>query len=336
MKTIYGIGLLSVGLFLSACETPVDTSTDGMPIEDAPTGQVPGGDAPSNPFAGRSLHVDSWHPANSTIAAWRDDRPEDAELLAQIARTPQGVWLTGGSGDASRVRTVMEEATADGAVPVFVLYNIPARDCGGYSGNGGATAASAYRSWIGAIADAFGGRRSLVVLEPDALANMDCLSTSGQNERVSLLAEAVRVLEGAAAAVYLDGGHPRWHSAEEMADRLSRAGVGEAHGFALNVSNYIGTSENVQYGDAVSSRLGGVGYVVDTSRNGLGPSPSGEWCNPPGRALGAAPTLSPGRGRAHALLWVKRPGESDGPCNGGPNAGVWWPEYALGLAERAA
>ena len=38
---------------------------------------------------------------------------------------------------------------------------------------------------------------------------------------------------------------------------------------------------------------------------------------------------------ADALLWVKAPGESDGSCNGGPSAGTWWTEYALGLAERA-
>ena len=36
------------------------------------------------------------------------------------------------------------------------------------------------------------------------------------------------------------------------------------------------------------------------------------------------------------FLWIKRPGESDGPCHGGPAAGTWWPEYALGLAQRAA
>jgi len=32
---------------------------------------------------------------------------------------------------------------------------------------------------------------------------------------------------------------------------------------------------------------------------------------------------------------IKRPGESDGTCNGGPSAGTFWPEYALGLASRA-
>jgi endoglucanase len=35
------------------------------------------------------------------------------------------------------------------------------------------------------------------------------------------------------------------------------------------------------------------------------------------------------------LLWIKRPGESDGTCNGGPSSGKWWPEYALGLAQLA-
>lgn len=338
MKTIYGIGLLSVGLLLSACDTPTDLDA-GAPVTEAPGTAVPGdpsgGGAPANAFAGLALHVDSWHPANATIASWQDSRPEDAALLEEIARTPQAVWLTGGTGDVSRVGSVSEAARAAGRVPVFVLYNIPARDCGGYSGNGGAAAASGYRSWIASIADALRGRPSLVVLEPDALANMDCLSSSGRSERVSLLAEAVRALESAAAAVYLDGGHPRWHSAAEMASRLESSGVHDAHGFSLNVSNFIGTPENVGYGDAISQRLGGMGYVIDTSRNGLGPSSSNEWCNPPGRALGATPTLSPGRGNAHAFLWIKRPGESDGPCNGGPHAGAWWPEYAVGLAERA-
>jgi endoglucanase len=36
-----------------------------------------------------------------------------------------------------------------------------------------------------------------------------------------------------------------------------------------------------------------------------------------------------------AYLWIKRPGESDGSCHGGPPAGAWWPDYALGLARRA-
>jgi hypothetical protein len=76
--------------------------------------------------------------------------------------------------------------------------------------------------------------------------------------------------------------------------------------------------------------------VIDTSRNGLGPAPDGDWCNPPGRALGLRPGSATGVSRQDANVWVKRPGESDGPCHGGPPAGAWWADYALGLARRAA
>lgn len=77
-------------------------------------------------------------------------------------------------------------------------------------------------------------------------------------------------------------------------------------------------------------------FVIDTARNGLGPSPDGAWCNPPGRALGNPPDTSTETTRADAFLWVKGPGGSDGACNGAPPAGVAYPEYATGLAQRAA
>lgn len=35
-----------------------------------------------------------------------------------------------------------------------------------------------------------------------------------------------------------------------------------------------------------------------------------------------------------AFLWVKPPGESDGTCNGGPPAGKFWLDYALGLIRN--
>lgn len=73
--------------------------------------------------------------------------------------------------------------------------------------------------------------------------------------------------------------------------------------------------------------------VIDTGRNGLGPS--GEWCNPLGRALGPRPTTATGTSLADAFLWIKQPGLSDGPCNSGPAAGAWWADYALGLAQRS-
>jgi endoglucanase len=70
------------------------------------------------------------------------------------------------------------------------------------------------------------------------------------------------------------------------------------------------------------------------SINGL--RPNGEWCEPSGRALGDRATASTGDPLADAYFWIKRPGESDGTCNGGPVAGQWWAGYALGLAQRTA
>ena len=94
----------------------------------------------------------------------------------------------------------------------------------------------------------------------------------------------------------------------------------------------------MRYGTDLIARLGlETHFVIDSSRNGNGPAAGPDnWCNPPDRALGQAPTPDTDDPTLDAYLWVKRPGESDGPCNGGPPAGTWWPEYALDLARRAA
>lgn len=310
---------------------------DSPTAPDAPLseGKKPGGTTSVNPLLGAVLYVDPASSARRQAEEWRITRPSDAAAMDKIAAHAQAQWFGGWNAD---VRADADRATlaAAGAVPVFVAYNIPQRDCGGLSGGGGATP-DAYRAWIAALADGIGTRRAVVVVEPDALALMDCLSATDQQVRVDLLRYAVGVLRAKGKiSVYLDAGHSRWHSAATMADRLKRADVASAAGFALNVSNFQTTASNLAYGEELSRAVGGKRFVVDTSRNGLGPTADNQWCNPDGRALGAAPTASTGHALADAFLWVKRPGESDGACNGAPAAGQWWADYALGLAKRAA
>ena len=230
--------------------------------------------------------------------------------------------------------------------------------------------------------------------------------------------------------IYLDGTHSAWLGAGDIAHRLAQAGVADADGFYLNVSNYHFTTNNTQYGRWISSclayatvvmpndffncpnqywnggplpakiavllgewtgvALSGFGkwsddsddpvlntsginlryrtmlgavaptahFVIDTSRNGVGPwrppppprypDPQ-DWCNPPGRSVGTAPTLDTGEPLIDAYLWVKIPGESDGECTRGlgpagetvdpewdridPAAGEWFPEMALDLTD---
>jgi endoglucanase len=282
----------------------------------------------ARPLPGAALYVDPHSQAQAYAAG-------DA-LIAKIAGQPQAFWFGDWSGNVQNaVGAVTGAAAAASRVPVLVAYDIPQRDCGSFS-SGGATSADAYRSWIRAFAAGIAGRRAIVVLEPDSLAGLDCLSTTDRQTRLALIADATRVLSAQANTyVYLDGGHDAWQPVATMASRLQQAGIADAQGFALNVSNFRAQAGLVGYGQQVAAAIGVAHYVIDTSRNGLGPSPDGAWCNPSGRALGAKPG-TPADYRLDWDLWVKRPGESDGTCNGGPAAGVFWPSYADGLAQRAA
>jgi len=293
------------------------------------------GSAGSNPFKGKRLYVDPNSAARRQAETWKRSRPVDAALIQRIAEQPVARWLGGWIGDIRReVNQAVATITGSGALPVFVAYNIPYRDCGSYSAGGSATA-QAYRKWIRDFAAGVGGRNAIVILEPDALAGMDCLAAAGRQERLALLREAVQTLRAARAAVYIDAGHSQWHAPEEMARRLKAAGVDQAAGFSLNVSNFQTTPSNIAYGEKLSRLTGGKHFIIDTSRNGL-PTNSKEWCNPRGRALGISPTTNTGHPLVDAFLWVKAPGESDGTCGGGPRAGSWWSAYALELSRMAS
>jgi endoglucanase len=292
--------------------------------------------ASSNPFAGKRLYIDPNSVAKRQAETWQRTRPVDAQLVAQIAQQPVAKWFGGWANDIKReISQAVSTITSAGALPVFVAFNIPARDCGMYSA-GGANNPDAYRNWTRQFAAGLGGRGAIVILEPDGLAGMDCLGPAARLERVALIRDAVEVLKAHGASVYIDAGNAKWHGPNDMARRLQDAGIAVADGFALNVSNVQATAANVAYGERISQLTAGKHFVIDTSRNGVPGSDPREWCNPRGRALGIAPTTNTGHPLVDAYLWIKQPGESDGTCGGGPDAGSWWAEYALELSRLAA
>lgn len=279
------------------------------------------------------------HPDNNSLrqaAEWKSSRPADAAIMERMGSHSQAKWFGDWNSNVeSDVRAFSQAAQQQNSLPVLVAYNIPQRDCGSYSA-GGSSGADSYRTWIRSFAQGLGSRPAIVIVEPDALAGMDCLNSQDRATRLQLLSDSVQILKKQSGVkVYLDGGNPRWHSAAETARRLNGANVRQSDGFSLNVSNFFTTAENEKYGTDVSGRLSGKHFVVDTSRNGNGPTADQEWCNPSGRALGDLPTTSTGKPAVDAYLWIKAPGESDGSCNGAPAAGAWMPEYALGLAKAA-
>ncbi|MEU6814842.1 glycoside hydrolase family 6 protein [Streptomyces sp. NPDC046860] len=274
--------------------------------------------------------------ARQAAAYEKAGKAAEARRIRRIAEQPVGEWI--GPQDPEReARGFTGAAAASGRRALLVLYNIPHRDCGQYS-RGGAADGAAYRAWIDGVARGIGDRAATVILEPDALLHLvdGCTPEEFHEERYDLLRGAVTTLTALKRTrVYLDAGNAGWGHPGQIFGPLRSAGVERADGFAVNVSNFYSTEDSVRYGKRLAAEVGGKHFVVDTSRNGNGPytggDPAERWCNPPGRRLGEPPTTRTADPLADAYLWIKRPGESDGECRGGPRAGAWWPEYALGL-----
>lgn len=299
------------------------------------------------PAAASTLWVDPANPAaKARTSLLGQGRTADAAQLSKIASQPTATWLTGDASTSVAIVTrVLGAAAAAHQLPVFVTYYLPDRDCGGYSA-GGAASAAQYQAWIRAVAAALGSRPAMVIVEPDGVAmaaSKSCAAATASGHDALLSYAVTTLAKQPRTRVYLDAGNSGWVSNQaSLLARLRASGLNSAAGFALNVSNFRTLSDSLGYGNRLSVLAGGAHYVIDTSRNGAGPLPAGSgyrgpsWCNPPGRALGTAPSTRTGRPLVDAYLWVKYPGASDGSCGlGYPAAGTFWTDYALGLAERS-
>jgi len=279
--------------------------------------------------AAESFYVDP----NSNGAIWVRNNVQDwraADIQEHIAKKAAARWFGNWSGDiAVAVDKYVSAAATLRQTPILVAYNIPGRDCGQHS-SGGAASMLAYKQWIAGFVTGIGSRKAVVVLEPDALPHLDCLSADGKAARLDLLRYAAGEFRQRAphAFLYLDIGHSEWLSVAQAASRLMAAGVADARGFSLNVSNYKTTESNTVYGNAVAAELRHNGmtktFAIDTSRNGNGPYGS-LWCDPPGRKIGPASVENTSGEGAEMTLWIKYPGNADGCA---APAGSFSPELA--------
>ncbi|MFI6823883.1 glycoside hydrolase family 6 protein [Micromonospora sp. NPDC050187] len=278
---------------------------------------------------------------HTSAASWVAANPGDSRapvIRDRIASVPQARWFTTTNTATVRaeVDALVGAAAAAGKIPILVVYNIPNRDCSGASG-GGAPNHTAYRQWVDQVAAGLAGRPATIVLEPDVLPLMtNCQNAGQQAETKASMAYAGKRLKAASAQarVYFDAGHSAWLPPADIAARLVGAEIAtSADGISVNVSNYRTTAEAVPYAKQVIAATGvaGLRAVVDTSRNGNGPSGS-QWCDPPGRAIGTPSTTDTGDPAIAAFLWVKLPGEADG-CIAG--AGQFVPQRAYELAMAA-
>jgi endoglucanase len=316
---VASLSALTTTLTLAASAPPASAATPATPLT-----------LTSGFYADPNSVPAGWVRANSTD-------PRAARIQASIGSQSIAKWFGSWSGPIeTAVGGYVGKADAVDKLPVLVAYNLPERDaCGGHS-SGGAATADEYKAWISAFAAAIGSRPAVVVIEPDSLADFNCMTTTAIAVRNDLLSFATLEFKNKAPNTwaYLDGGNAKWVAATVMAGRLHAAGVKNVRGFSLNVSNFYTTAQSATYGNAVNSELSRRGYtrpfVVDTSRNGNGSN--GEWCNPAGRKLGVPAQ----RGIGEDLkLWIKTPGSSDGLCGIAPTtpAGTFNPDIAIRLID---
>lgn len=249
---------------------------------------------PFHPAPGRSLDPGTkfYTPAPVTGAAKQIQKLiaggqfRDAKLLLQMVSTPQGVWLESGTPRQvkHKVQHTVALAYAHHAVPIFVVYYVPGRDCAQYSA-GGAPTGDAYKAWIDGIVAGLDDAKAVIIVEPDGLALLptDC-GQPDTYDRVSLINYAAHAFLGDPnAAIYLDAGHSAWHNVTDMASRLVAGGVLDVNGFYLDPSNYQFTENETQFGTWISDCIAlGVPDCPNQYWNG-GPLPSliaqtiGEW-----------------------------------------------------------
>ena len=296
---------------------------------------------PVSALAGQQFYVNPQNHASAQVLQWQQQgRPADAQKIEPMARQPTATWFGGEPNPEAAVGSLTGAAAAANKTPVITLYDLPARDCGQYS-SGGAPTPEAYLDYVGGMARGIRGP-AVVILEPDAVphALVGCAGAAPA-QRYEMLSKAVDLLRARPGVhVYLDAGNASWiKDIDALAAALRTSGVARAAGVTRNVAHIETTAASAAYGQQLASRLGGAHFVIDTSRNGSGPATDtgdnhANWCNPPGRSLGAPPTTDPGIPGVDALLWVKQPGDSDGTCRpGAPPAGTWWPAYALSLVR---
>ena len=268
--------------------------------------------ASGNPFKDAAWVVKDRSNAARAAEQLRSTHPKEAALLDRIAGQPTASWMGNWNPRiADDVEGTVRLHDRAGGLPVMVLYNLPFRDCGQHSAGGSRTPAR-YRAWIDGVAKGIGSYGAVIILEPDALPMLTkCLDSAGQAQRLELVRYAVDELKALPGVIlYLDAGHSAWATVDDMAPRLQAAGIERADGFALNVSNYQATPDLIAYGRALSARVGGKHFIIDTGRNGNGPPPgvSGDderaWCNPDGRALGTPPTILTDDPLCDAYLWI--------------------------------
>jgi cellulose 1,4-beta-cellobiosidase len=252
--------------FLVAAAMPAiacEPSSQSVPPPATVAGPATSAATPSNPFAGAQFYVDPAFAAEVESVATQ--MPDKGARLRGAAHFPTAIWLNSiasaqTAGQKLDEAARQQQASGQPVLTVFVLYNLPNRDCAAESSSGELSVeqngeARYEKEFVDVAAAAFRAhpsQRIAAILEPDSLANVvtnlskpKCAASEAVYR--SAIAYAVRALSIPNVSVYLDAAHAGWlgwdgnrrGAAKVFADVLARAGSGaRLRGFSINVSNY--------------------------------------------------------------------------------------------------
>lgn len=216
-----------------------------------------------NPFQGAELYVNPDYTKKVEAAAAA--APALAPQIKKVGKQSTGLWLVSIESLQHMPRwldDVAKQGKAKGkpVVPVFLVYNLPNRDCSAKSSAGELTIENdgerRYRTeFIDKIAEQFQARpsqRVVVILEPDSLPNIATnleVQKCAESENVyrNSVAYAISKLSLPNVFLYLDAAHAGWLGWDGNRTKMATifqevltaaGGVDRIRGFATNVSNY--------------------------------------------------------------------------------------------------
>jgi endoglucanase len=274
-------------------------------------------------------------------------------LLSKIAAQPEvqrvSSYSEGGGPGAIYGQTqklFCHNFTADpGSIPIINTYFLHP-DLGGCSTPAQIAAdMPTFRRRVDELVAATGNRPVVFLLELDAFGSSACMARQGDlgNWEAAVRYEVDQVSSLPHAVTYIEAGYSDANSPAYTAQALNQVDISRIRGFYTNDTHENWTSNELRWAEKISRMTHGANFIINTAQNGRGPlrnphpSTQGveDLCNPPGRGLGPLPTTNTGFPHADAFLWTSVPGNSSGPCNGGPASGTFWAARATELAANA-
>jgi cellulose 1,4-beta-cellobiosidase len=248
--------------------------SDGGTPSGPPSGPPMTVDTAHNPFTGAQLYVNPDYVAEVQSSVTM--APADAALLAKMESFPTAIWLD----TLAKVPSVgkylddarrQQDASGKPVVTVFVVYDLPNRDCAAAASNGELTVAggglqtyeSQYIDKIAAQFSAHAGQRIVAIVEPDSLPNIAtnmsipkcAASESAYRDGV---AYAIQKLAAPNVSLYLDAAHAGWLGWPDNMTKIATifrevlaaaGGVDKIRGFATNTANYTELHEQPELYD---------------------------------------------------------------------------------------